>query len=285
MNQDESYKIHNQAISLLKANSMLNASNMSVENQNLLRASYKAPDDYCPDKKYKCNDKYPYRTISGVCNNLYVPWWGKAYTPYTRILNPAFEDGYNAPKSHSKSGEKSLPNPRLIAQKIHHARRTFPETSHMMIFFNQFVLHDLLKTAKIKNRYGDEKNCANTCYKDDPDCINIPIPKGDYINDDQDCIPLARSAASVWECDLSHREALNEESAWLDLSQVYGNTDVLASKLRTHEYGYLKTSINHVDGYPTLPLSDQCPEMMKNDLCFFAGDVSRFNFDIFYFLF
>ena len=256
---------------MLRANGMLRLSNVSLADQKLLRLSYKASEEYCPEKNYKCNEDYHYRTISGVCNNLYIPWWGKAFTPYGRILKHEYDDGYNSPRTRSVSGGY-LPNPRQIAIDIHHSRRTHPETSHFLIFFHQFVNHDLIQTAKVRDNYGDELSCGQRCYNDDPDCYNIPIPQGDYVNHDQDCIHFSRSAASVYDCNLSHREQLNEVTSWLDMSQIYGSNERLAKELRTHENGYLKTSTNPIDGYPTLPVTDDCLPMMKDNLCYLSGD-------------
>ena len=39
-----------------------------------------------------------YRTIQGECNNLRQPFFGKAFTPFGRILDPAFEDGILEPR-------------------------------------------------------------------------------------------------------------------------------------------------------------------------------------------
>ena len=41
---------------------------------------------------------YIYRTIQGECNNLRQPFFGKAFTPFGRILDPAFEDGILEPR-------------------------------------------------------------------------------------------------------------------------------------------------------------------------------------------
>ena len=271
--QDENKKIDNQASLILEANSELKLSNMSIHNKLLLRDGYKATKDYCPEKYYICDKDYSYRTISGVCNNLFIPWWGKAVSPFTRILEPEYDDGFNSPKTHSKVKGEYLPNAREVAIKIHHTRLTSSEITHFLNFFYQFVNQDILRTTKITTSNGKRKNCAS-CSFDDPECINIPIPPGDFINNDQDCIPLSRSAASVWECDLSYREQLNDVNSWLDLGTVYGNNIHLASKLRTFKDGLLIISINPTDGNPALPRRDECPALMQNNLCFLTGDVS-----------
>ena len=39
-----------------------------------------------------------YRTIQGECNNLRQPFFGKSFTPFGRVLDPAFEDGILEPR-------------------------------------------------------------------------------------------------------------------------------------------------------------------------------------------
>lgn len=36
-----------------------------------------------------------YRSITGICNNLENPNWGKSFTPYGRLLGANFDDGIN----------------------------------------------------------------------------------------------------------------------------------------------------------------------------------------------
>lgn len=39
-----------------------------------------------------------YRSPDGTCNNKLFPLWGKALSPYNRVLNPNYGDGINSPK-------------------------------------------------------------------------------------------------------------------------------------------------------------------------------------------
>ena len=40
---------------------------------------------------------YRYRTSDGTCNNLQHPMWGASRTPFHRLLQPIYENGFNAP--------------------------------------------------------------------------------------------------------------------------------------------------------------------------------------------
>lgn len=52
-------------------------------------------DDYLKQcaPRLKCDPNAKYRTINGSCNNLEIPTWGAAETPFLRMLNANFNDG------------------------------------------------------------------------------------------------------------------------------------------------------------------------------------------------
>ncbi len=246
---------------------------------------------YCPEhdyKYYKCDDNYPYRSIDGSCNNLYVPWWGKGETPYSRILAPEYGDQINAPRSRGVNNNL-LPNPRDVAMKVHSSRRTFAETTQFLTFFAQHVIHDLLLTARgTDNQTEEKKSCEKSscekrcdCGNQDKDCFNIPIPFDDIFNNDQKCLPFTRSEASnkIFDCKLSHREQLNTVTHWLDLSIIYGNTVATSMTLREFNNGLLKTSVNPANGEPDLPKSNlnSCEQFVDKCQFYMGGDVRMEN--------
>lgn len=47
---------------------------------------------YCAPQ-VKCDPNAKYRSINGSCNNLKIPTWGAAETPFFRLLNANFSDG------------------------------------------------------------------------------------------------------------------------------------------------------------------------------------------------
>ena len=101
----------------------------------------------------------------------------------------------------------SLPNPRKIAMYVHTPYQTQSDWSQMLVWFSQFVVHDVTKTASIVHNDGKQKWCR--CGSYDPDCFNIPIPYEDYWNKDQKCFAFTRSAPSSYECKLGPREQSN----------------------------------------------------------------------------
>lgn len=52
-------------------------------------------DDYLKQcaPRLKCDPNAKYRSVNGSCNNLNIPTWGAAETPFHRLLNANFRDG------------------------------------------------------------------------------------------------------------------------------------------------------------------------------------------------
>ena len=67
-------------------------------------------------KRVRCNWRYPYRTITGVCNNILRPFKGATNTPFKRLLFPDYADGISKPRQ--SRNEFPLPNARLFSFKV-----------------------------------------------------------------------------------------------------------------------------------------------------------------------
>ncbi len=154
---------------------------------------------------------------------------------------------------------------------------TKSEWTHFMTYFGQFLDHDLSLTAQSTYSSGYRKGCPCNSY--DPDCFNIPIPYGDYANNDQACMSFVRSAAFVndFDCNLGPREQLNIQTAWIDLSMLYGYNNELAATLRSGVSGTLLSSIEHNGEF--LPYRDSScqtgqpsSEYSRKAKCFYEGD-------------
>jgi len=270
-----SMKIHGDAIAILNAYNKFIDSNQTESVTNLVLKNYRVPELYCPDKNYEyyeCNDKYPYRYIDGACNNLYVPWWGKAETPYNRIVVPAYDDGINSPRTKSVIDGYELPNARTVALNIHKPQVSSPPTTHLLVFFAQHIMHDLVLTGRATYSDGSEKVCGCNEYED-PECFPIQIPYEDYYNQDQECFPFTRSSAAIEDfmCQFSYREQINLVTHWLDQSPVYGNSIDVSRDLRSYHYGLLKTTISP-DSSHDLPVKEGCSFQQQHD-CYLGGDI------------
>ncbi len=57
--------------------------------------SHRKPKTNCTEER--CFHS-KYRSIDGTCNNMANSMWGSSYTPFQRLLNPEYENGFNLPK-------------------------------------------------------------------------------------------------------------------------------------------------------------------------------------------
>lgn len=180
-----------------------------------------------------------------------------------------------------------------------------PDTrlSHMVMQWGQFLDHDLDHAMESVSRqtFDNGITCSSTC-QNSPPCFPIEVPE----EDDSDrptrprnatlgggrCIEFTRTSGACGSGSTNHlfgkrqrlpREQLNQLSAFIDGSQIYGNQIELAISLRnlTNEHGRLREGLGH-DFYgakPFLPFNDRHEIDCRRDHtessigCFLAGDV------------
>ena len=58
----------------------------------------------CDEQTLPCDHTTKYRTLTGWCNNLLFPEYGKSIRAFTRLLAPAYDDGLMSPRSRSVTG-------------------------------------------------------------------------------------------------------------------------------------------------------------------------------------
>ena len=108
----------------------------------------------CDEQTLPCDHTTKYRTLTGWCNNLNFPEYGKSIRAFTRLLAPAYDDGLMSPRSRSVTGSP-LPSPRLVSVNIHNdVSAPHVRYSLMMMQWGQFVDHDITHTPV--NRYDLE---------------------------------------------------------------------------------------------------------------------------------
>jgi hypothetical protein len=98
---------------------MVKENGWAAEDVVQILSGYSSPSKYCPIEKPKCKPDARYRTFDGSCNNIKHSWWGRANTPYQRLLDAVYDDEISEPRMRGHYGEV-LPNPRVVAAKVYH---------------------------------------------------------------------------------------------------------------------------------------------------------------------
>ncbi|XP_033756913.1 chorion peroxidase-like [Pecten maximus] len=228
---------------------------------------------YCDEKAshFHCDPRSPYRTIDGSCNNIGHPAWGMTGMPQKRFLSPAYDDGFNSPRSRAEDGTP-LPSPRDISNILHQStgNQTYEsKLTVMLMTWGQFINHDIVGTPLIKDDNGNSLDC---CGRDstNPACLPIDIPLDDSYFQSSSCMNFVRAAPGAGpECSIGERRPINKVTSYLDGSAIYGSTQAEESRLRKMEYGLLREG--HHGLLPPAG-NDNCILQRKGQQCQMAGD-------------
>lgn len=206
------------------------------------------------------------RSFDGTGNNLTHPEWGSTDEQLLRISVAEYEDGISSPAGTDR------PSPREISNAlVAHSEDSTPNDRDLTAYiyvWGQFLDHDLDLTKGVSPA----------------EMFNIPVPAGDpefdLNNTGDQIIPLNRSiydpttGTSGVE---NPRQQINQISAWIDGSMVYGSDTERAAALRTFTGGKLTVRTTEVGNL--LPLNDQSlpnandAHRVADDQLFLAGDV------------
>ncbi len=198
------------------------------------------------------------RTIDGTNNNVHNPSWGSANSQLLRQVPPDYEDGIAQPSGTDQ------PNVREISNKV--AAQDEPidnkhNATDMSWQWGQFLDHDL--------------DFTGPAVPSEP--FPIPIPLGDPFFDPQSSgtqeMSLNRSVydhATGMTTD-NPRQQMNQITAFIDASNVYGSDPIRARALRTNDgTGRLKTSPGNLLPFNTLGLPNAGG---PDPALFVAGDI------------
>lgn len=233
----------------------------------------------CEDLTAACDTTTAFRTFTGYCNNLRSPSLGQSLTVFARLLPSVYEDGVSRPRATASNGAP-LPNPRVVSTLIH------PDISNLHTRYSlftmqyaQFLDHDLTMTPIHKGFHESIPSCRS-CESPrnvHPECNPFPIPPRDHFypelnvtSGERLCFPFMRSLPG--QQSLGPREQINQNTAFLDASQIYGENNCVCQKLRGFS-GRMNSTIHPTKGKELLPQSPSHPECKApSGYCFIAGD-------------
>lgn len=104
----------------------------------------------------------------------------------------------------------------------------------MLAVFGQFLDHDITATALNQAQDGEPIDCCNEIGKSHPECYPVWLSSGDpnYDQFNITCMNFIRSAPAPTN-QFGPRQQLNQASAFIDGSVIYGTADDKVQMLRT----------------------------------------------------
>lgn len=195
-----------------------------------------------------------FRTIDGSENNAQNPTWGEAGEAFVRVCPNDYGDGVSSPSGANR------PSARAISNEVSAQTAPIPNAAGLSDMFwqwGQFLDHDLDETP------GSHPEIP----------FDIPVPLGDALFDPfgtgTETIPLNRSHQ---ELIAGVAQQVNEITAFIDASNVYGSDATRAATLRTLDgTGQLRVSAGNFLPFNTTALPN-APTALDPSL-FLGGDV------------
>ena len=176
----------------------------------------------------ECDSNYEYRTINGTCNNLDNPIYGSAGVELLRFSSVDYEDGIETPSGESRPSPREISN--ILANQTSLILNEYG-ASDFIWQWGQFLDHDIdLTPSAIPLEPFDIEVPKNDPYFD-------PGGSGDKV------ISFNRSINNGGNTIENPRQQINQITAFIDASNVYGSDDSKANFLRDEKNpSMLKTS-------------------------------------------
>jgi len=205
------------------------------------------------------------RSIDGTENNLAHPDWGSTNEQLLRIAAAQYGDGISSPAGADRPSARAISN--ALSTHVDTDTPSARDLTAYIYIWGQFIDHDLDLTGSASPSQ----------------LFSVPVPKGDPSFDPNSTgtqtIPLTRSLydPSTGTSASNPRQQINQISAWLDGSMVYGSDSVRAAALRSFVGGKLQVLSTEVGDLPplnsaNLPIANDSHRVPNTQL-FLAGDV------------
>ena len=204
---------------------------------------------------HKKNARFPFhfRTIDGTNNNRSHPEWGSANTELLRLTTIDYRDGMNTPAGDNRPSARAISN---ACSAQYESRQNGKRATDFLWQWGQFLDHDIDLTPTL----------------DPPEEFDISVPAGDPHFDPfsigNSTIPFDRSYYTVTN---GVRQQINEITAYIDGSNVYGSDRDRALELRTLDgTGRLRTSDGdllpfNVNRFPNAPAAEDPSFFLAGD--------------------
>ncbi|XP_061178613.1 peroxidase-like protein [Saccostrea echinata] len=228
-----------------------------------------------------CNVSEPYRRTNGQCNNLINPLLGSSNTPQQRVLPAAYENWIDTPRTRSRVGNMPLPSARTVSNNVFQfiggdMTPVSAAYSTYLTHHGQFIDHDVISTPSVELQEND--CCLPVRMQQNPEaCFSIEVvqtPPDPFFPPDKTCMNFVRHAgAPTMGCMNGVREQINQRTAFVDGSMIYGSEVSLELELRggvSRELGRLAVDDQNL----LLPNPKGCPALAPRAMrpCFKAGD-------------
>ncbi|QDT40801.1 peroxidase [Gimesia alba] len=218
-----------------------------LEDRQLLSAVNSLSTDII-DSSTEWNTITEYASIDGTGNNIDNPELGSVGTQLIRLAEADYGDGLSTPGGEDRPSAREISN---VIAAVDSYETNDRYLTDILWVWGQFIDHDITLTEAAHDEDGNPL-----------ESFPIDVPTGDPFFDPDgsgdDVIGLNRSAFELDENGV--RQQINQITAFIDGSGIYGSDEELAAELRTFVGGQLKTS----DG-DLLPYGD--------DGFFQAGDI------------